>query len=537
MLTRLSILFLVIVSLPTSAYAQTTCTASAIVPPLDGNSTSEVVGDVLLTCESPGGTGAQPVVQSQTLTVELNTDVVNPESSGVTNAVLVVNQNHCDSPSPTGGAYGTCGTSDPRFQDPQFGVKTTSNRLQWSFDFPTPGADPDGVGPVEAFPQVTTVRIRLVRSNVSQIGVQDAPLSITATYSLVGDTFVAIDKGDELTVGVAVEDPRVVNPLAKTGVGAISCFATAVTAAVDAVPPDVGLDGRVGDIFLDCQRIPHGLPNLINVVPIDLTLSLNVNVTSPELAELVILNNHCRGGMSAQTGGVFGQCGAPNQAVQDPQIPVFSEPNKLTWEGILLPIPAVDDPEGGFPGFLFPVVTTMRLRGLHANVVQLGVPNSSSFPPVQVSAFITTQHVLLTNNFLNIGAPIAGTPPTHPEPPTTPRFTCVAHAVAPIVRSSGLTEITADLVLSCISPPHETPTTQTSVVVDLTTSYNANVTNNLDFGAGASVTDSVLIVNENNCESPSPTGSRFGGCGAQSEDVQDPQFGVLAAHNRLEWKI
>ncbi|MCB1020392.1 MAG: hypothetical protein H6509_10365 [Bryobacterales bacterium] len=73
------------------------------------------------------------------------------------------------------------------------------------------------------------------------------------------------------------------------------------------------------------------------------------------------------------------------------------------------------------------------------------------------------------------------------------------------------------------------------VLVNLSVALNVNVGNNVNFGAGSSVSDAVLIVNENNCASPSASGVRFGGCGADRESVQDPQFGLLAAQNRLEW--
>ena len=72
--------------------------------------------------------------------------------------------------------------------------------------------------------------------------------------------------------------------------------------------------------------------------------------------------------------------------------------------------------------------------------------------------------------------------------------------------------------------------------------------NNRDFGAGADTTDAVLVINENNCAAPVPgfgganagdptTAFSCGGGAAAAPDgrFQDPQFGVLAANNRLEW--
>ena len=52
------------------------------------------------------------------------------------------------------------------------------------------------------------------------------------------------------------------------------------------------------------------------------------------------------------------------------------------------------------------------------------------------------------------------------------------------------------------------------------------------FGDGENVTDSVLVVNENNCANPTP--AQAFGCAA-NPFYQDPQHGTLAAANRLEW--
>jgi hypothetical protein len=114
--------------------------------------------------------------------------------------------------------------------------------------------------------------------------------------------------------------------------------------------------------------------------------------------------------------------------------------------------------------------------------------------------------------------------------------TCQATAVPPVVRAEGIAELVGDIVLTCTNTPpagNSGPLTQ-YLVTNVSVSLNVNITNNIDFLAD-DVTDAVLVINENNCTSPSPTGTVFGSCGAPDGGFQDPQFGVLANVNRLEW--
>ncbi|MBI1354887.1 MAG: hypothetical protein GC160_11115 [Acidobacteria bacterium] len=116
--------------------------------------------------------------------------------------------------------------------------------------------------------------------------------------------------------------------------------------------------------------------------------------------------------------------------------------------------------------------------------------------------------------------------------------TCQATAVPPVVRAEGIAELVGDIVLTCqnVPPPNNAGDPSRNVIVtNVSVSLNVNVTNNINFGAGTNVSDAVLILNENNCTSPSPLGSTFVSCGAFDPNVQDPQFGTLAANNRLEW--
>ncbi len=118
---------------------------------------------------------------------------------------------------------------------------------------------------------------------------------------------------------------------------------------------------------------------------------------------------------------------------------------------------------------------------------------------------------------------------------TTGLVTCTATAVPPVVRAEGIAELVGDVVLACITTNSAQFTPGVDFLVNVSVSLNVNVTNNINFGAGTNVTDAVLVVNENNCTSPASVGNLSGTCGAPFIQYQDPQFGFLAANNRLEW--
>ena len=117
-------------------------------------------------------------------------------------------------------------------------------------------------------------------------------------------------------------------------------------------------------------------------------------------------------------------------------------------------------------------------------------------------------------------------------------ITCQATAVPPVVRAEGIAELVGDIVLTCINVPpagNSGPLTR-YLVTDVRVLLNVNVANNVEWtGAGEQITDAVLVVNENNCTSPSELGGSFGGCGAPNAEFQDPQFGTLANINGIEW--
>jgi hypothetical protein len=115
--------------------------------------------------------------------------------------------------------------------------------------------------------------------------------------------------------------------------------------------------------------------------------------------------------------------------------------------------------------------------------------------------------------------------------------TCTATAVPPVVRAEGIAELVGDIVLACVNtpPPTNQGPTQNTLQTNVSVSLNVNVTNNINFNGDSAITDAILVINENNCTSPANNGSVFSSCGAFDPRFQDPQFGRLAANNRLEW--
>ena len=117
------------------------------------------------------------------------------------------------------------------------------------------------------------------------------------------------------------------------------------------------------------------------------------------------------------------------------------------------------------------------------------------------------------------------------------QINCTASSVPPVIRAEGLAERLGDIVLRCTRTvigltDAESLDQQSSYVrVNVAVSLNTNVTNNRDFGPGSSVTDAILVTNENNAQTPSAE-SVLGG---PDPRFPLPQFGVLASSTRLEW--
>ena len=120
--------------------------------------------------------------------------------------------------------------------------------------------------------------------------------------------------------------------------------------------------------------------------------------------------------------------------------------------------------------------------------------------------------------------------------------------MTPLIRAEGIAELVGDIRLICESSLSggdlldateidEEPGTGRSFEVNVDLFTSAFVTNNRSFeGHGADITDAVLVINENNDEEPADEGGVMGAdCYADNEDIQCPQFGLLASNNNLRW--
>ena len=103
--------------------------------------------------------------------------------------------------------------------------------------------------------------------------------------------------------------------------------------------------------------------------------------------------------------------------------------------------------------------------------------------------------------------------------------TCTAFAVPPTVRVEGIAELVGDIIANCTSTVvGGSPNFVTNVTVTL----NTNVTNNINFGAGTSVTDAVLIINE--ATPGTPTATITPGTVPTTE-----LYGTLLSTSTLQW--
>jgi hypothetical protein len=127
-------------------------------------------------------------------------------------------------------------------------------------------------------------------------------------------------------------------------------------------------------------------------------------------------------------------------------------------------------------------------------------------------------------------------------------ISCIATATPVTVRAEGIAELVGDIVLTCTNlSPAVGGTFRNYLTTNISVSLAAvNVTNNINFGAGTNVLDTVLIVNGNNTidlgggafvagTDPTATPTTPATGIGLDERFQRPQFGVLAANNRVEW--
>ena len=113
--------------------------------------------------------------------------------------------------------------------------------------------------------------------------------------------------------------------------------------------------------------------------------------------------------------------------------------------------------------------------------------------------------------------------------------TCTASAAAAPVRAAGVTETLPDILLSCVPESPLPPGPRADLSLSISVTLNAGVTNTISPDTSGDVSDAVLVVNGNDCATPSANGSTYGSCDAPLAGVQDPQFGRLTGLSALTW--
>jgi len=169
--------------------------------------------------------------------------------------------------------------------------------------------------------------------------------------------------------------------------GLMTCTASAVPATSRAE----GIAELLGDVIAQCT-----LSSTVGVPPsvqANIGVTLNVNVTNNrnfglggEVTDAVLIVNDTVGTPTASSTPSF----VPNTPI--PQYGTRVAPNRLEWNGAILPTPSVA---------ANPATLIIRITNLRGNVSQLGIPSGS-----QVTAYIsisTSQTVIpVSNNVLNL---------------------------------------------------------------------------------------------------------------------------------------
>ena len=194
-----------------------TCDLGAVTPLVRAEGIAELTGDIIIVCHTiPAGAVVDPdgyievnVTASLNVSITNNRDFNAGFQDDTTDAVLVINENNCGAPTDRGarmdalgvtdsGFEAGCSPPDSRFQDPQFGVLVTNNRLEWTgVQVPVPG--------FEEFPEWTTIRLTSMRGNASELGIPDvgAPAfaQIQATVTINGESAITLNK-NEANIGL-----------------------------------------------------------------------------------------------------------------------------------------------------------------------------------------------------------------------------------------------------------------------------------------------------------------------------------------------
>ena len=194
-----------------------TCDLGAVTPLVRAEGIAELLGDIIIVCHTiPAGAVVDPdgyievnVTASLNVSVTNNRDFNAGFQDDTTDAVLVINENNCGAPTDRGarmdalgvtdsGFEAGCTPPDSDFQDPQFGVLVTNNRLEWTgVQVPVPGFGD--------FPEWTTIRLTSMRGNASELGIPDvgAPAfaQIQATVTINGESAITLNK-NEANIGL-----------------------------------------------------------------------------------------------------------------------------------------------------------------------------------------------------------------------------------------------------------------------------------------------------------------------------------------------
>ncbi len=112
--------------------------------------------------------------------------------------------------------------------------------------------------------------------------------------------------------------------------------------------------------------------------------------------------------------------------------------------------------------------------------------------------------------------------------PLTSHLVCLTLGTLFNARAEGQAELMGDITYICESSDVGLPAPASFVDVNLLVQLSVPVTNNIGFGEGGDITDAVLIVNQNDCNTPSAVGNDHG-CGGA---YQDPQYGRLLGDGR-----
>lgn len=112
---------------------------------------------------------------------------------------------------------------------------------------------------------------------------------------------------------------------------------------------------------------------------------------------------------------------------------------------------------------------------------------------------------------------------------------CTASAAAAPVRAAGVAETLPDILLSCLPESPLSLGLRGDLDLSISVTLNASVTNTISSGPGGDISDAVLVVNGNDCATPSANGSTYASCDAPLATVQDPQFGRLTGVTTLTW--